>query len=117
LGDYHINLFLTNAWRLANGYAEEPQNLLGLRKLGVGRKKTIIVTLGQATEGLLNLLGLTDIGKRIYDLLKENISWIGETADGSLKNNGYANINEGLFLYLNGTRKFFSEIWSINDLF
>lgn len=117
LRDYHINLFATTAWCLANGYAEEPRNLFCLRKPELGRKKIIIVTIGQATQGFLNLLGLTDIGTRLYDLLKEGISWNREITDSSLENNGYANINEGLFLYLNGTEKFFSEIWSINDLF
>lgn len=50
LGDYHINLFATTAWRLANGYAEEPGNLLRLRKLEVGRKKIIIITLGHVIQ-------------------------------------------------------------------
>ncbi len=117
LGDYHINLFATTAWRLANGYAEEPRNLLCLRKLGVGRKKIIIITLGHAKKRFEDFLYMTDIGRRLFGLSKEGISWNGANTDSSLKNNGYANINEGFFLYLNGTEKFFSEIWSINDLF
>ena len=117
LGDRHVNLFATTAWRAVNGNAEDITNLFGLRKLPDERKKIIIVTSGQATKSFLDLLSLTDIGKGLHGLFEEGIEWNGWVTDSSMKENSYANVNRGLFLYLKGTEQFFKEIWGINDLF
>jgi len=118
LGDMHINLFATNAWRLAHGYDKEPQNVLRLRKPEVELRKIIIVTLCQVDGEFRHFLCMTDIGRRLFDLVgKEGISMYEVEVDHSMKNNGYANINRDWFFYSKGTKKFFSEIWEIQDLF
>lgn len=125
LGDHHINLFATTAYRLVHGYACDPQNIFRLWKPDVGCKKIIIVTSGReellnTNETCLDFLVQRSIdgSLRLFKLLKEGIS-VNDSlgVDSCLRNNGYANINRGLFLYLNGTKDFFSEIWNINDLF
>ncbi len=116
LGDYHVNLFATNAWRLANGYAEEPQNLLALRKLTVGPKKMIVVTQDKAEQGFQQFLFTSDISKALFDLSREGFSWSKDMTDSSLKTDGYANVHNGWFLYLNGTERFFSDVWRIEGL-
>jgi hypothetical protein len=115
LGDMHVNLFATTAWRVVNGYIKDIESLSDLWRWPDERRKIIIVTQHKAVADVKELL-MTDIGRGLFDLFKEGISWDGE-ADSSLKSNGYANINRDLFLYLNGTEKFFSEIWKIKDLF
>ena len=125
LGDYHINLFATTAWRLVNGYDEEPRNFLCLRKPGIGRKKIVIVTSGwekllTIDEDCLSFLCQRSIDRslRLFKLLNEGISVEDrKKVESFLRNNGYANINRGLFLYLKGTEQFYPNISNIKDLF
>jgi hypothetical protein len=109
LGDQHINLWATNAWRLANGYAEEKCNLSLISERSVDEKKMIIVTWDKVGRTFREFLLTSPIGRPLYDLFKESISSCARS-DSSLKTNGYADINAGFRLDLNGTEKFFSEV-------
>lgn len=125
LGDAHINLFATNAYRLVHGYDKEPQNIFRLRESDIGRKKIVIVTSGwekisKANGTCLDFLVQEQADKSLglFNLLKDGIPVNNiNNVDSCLKNNGYANINRDLFLYLNGTEQFFSNIWNISDMF
>jgi hypothetical protein len=129
LGDAHINLFATNAYRLVHGYDNDPQNMFHLRKSDVGRKKIIVVTSGwkrfkelkgtnrKCIEFLFEKQ--SDDSLKLFDLLKVGIDvYDTNSVEECLKNNGYARINPDLFLYLKGTENFLSEMLEIkNDLF
>lgn len=115
LGDMHVNLFVTTSWMVVNGVADDIDNCCGLWMRPDEQRKIIIVTEQNAPKNLSDL-SMTDFGRSLYGIFKEGIS-SGEEAFGSLKENGYSNINRDIFLYLKGTKQFFSEIWDISDLF
>lgn len=123
LGDLHITMFVSTAWQLAMGNAELPENLFRLRELEVGEKKLIIVAtdydkLSANNWGCRDYLSRTNIGRKIYDLVKEGITTDNENeVNRILANEGCANINRNLCLYLKGTEQFFSDVWKIKDLF
>jgi hypothetical protein len=69
----------------------------------------IIVTWDKVGRTFREFLLTSPIGRPLYDLFKESISSCARS-DSSLKTNGYADINAGFRLDLNGTEKFFSEV-------
>jgi hypothetical protein len=123
LGDPHITRVVTAVWRMAMGDDEPPKNMLRLRKLEVGIRKLIIVTTGfdklsTNNWGCLDYLFQTNIGRKIFKLVEVGITTDNENeVNRILANEGCANIDRNLCLYLKGTEQFFSDVWKIKDLF
>jgi hypothetical protein len=123
LGDPHITRVVAAAWRMAMGNAELPENMFRLRELEVGEKKLIIVTTGFDKLSANNwdcrdYLFRTNIGRKIFSLVKDSILISDKNeVNRILANEGCANINRNLCLYLKGTEQFFSDVWKIKDLF
>jgi hypothetical protein len=109
LGDEHINIWATTAWRLANVYSDEWYDL------SPQAKKIMIVTWTDAPIGVSELLSESDIGRRLVGQLS-SVGFDG-SSDDRLRQNGYAAINKGLLLYMKGTQEFFWDIWQIIDTF
>lgn len=119
LGDYHITLFASNAWRLVNGGAPDIIDLPDRwRPPGDEPRKIIIVD--DSREDYLKFLGQEekDNLKKLFGLFKEGIdmNYAPGEENRILKKNGYADFKTW-FLYLKGTEQFFSEIWKIQNLF
>jgi hypothetical protein len=118
LGDYHVNLFISNAWRLSHGYADHPKNVLSLRKSEIVPKKIIIVTKDKPRNDLFDYFVHTPWGEEFFRLIKEGIFVDNsDNVSAALKEKGYAWVNRYLFLYRLGAERFFSEMGEIPDLF
>jgi hypothetical protein len=117
LGDHHITLFASNAWRVINGSAKDIRNLCDRWRMPSDEQRKIVIV-DDSREDYLEFLNRRSILQRLFGLFKEGIplKWGMEEEDRILKNNGYADF-ETWFLYLKGTEQFFSEIWNINGLF
>jgi hypothetical protein len=123
LGDNHITLFASNAWRLANGGAPDISDASDRDKYWweteakeLTKRKIIIVD--YLREDYPDFLNQQPNLKKLFGLFKEGIpiNFAPGNENVILKENGYANFKTW-FLYLKGTEQFFKEIWEIPKLF
>jgi hypothetical protein len=123
LGDNHITLFVSNAWRLANGGAPDISDMSDRDKCwwdtdAKEPTKRKIIIVDSSREDYTEFLNHRPNLKKLFGLFKEGIpiNFVPGNENVILKKNGYGNFGEW-FLYLKGTEKFFSEIWDIKNLF
>jgi hypothetical protein len=109
LGDHHITLFASNAWRLVNGGAEDIKDLCDRWRMPSNEQRRIIIV-NDSTEDYLNFLEQRSNLEKLHGLFKEGISFDKNFTEvnNCLKENGYADF-ESWSLYLKGTEQFFSD--------